>query len=81
MNSPRSNTDEATPTIWQSVPQVNGDCVGRASRRSPKPLLSTDIAATFKNFDLSVQSAAPARSLLFASHRGDHRRADMRRWQ
>jgi hypothetical protein len=30
--------------------------------------LFNGIAATFKNFDLSVQSAAPVRSLLFASH-------------
>jgi hypothetical protein len=47
----------------------------------PEARSFNDIAALFKNFDLSVQSAAPVRSLLFASHRGDHRRADMRRWQ
>ena len=43
--------------------------------------LFTTLAATFKNFDLSVQSPMPVRSLRFESHRGDHRRADIRRWQ
>jgi hypothetical protein len=40
-----------------------------------------DLAATFKNFDLSVQSQTRVRSLLFESHRGDDRRADIRRWR
>jgi hypothetical protein len=47
----------------------------------PEARSFNDIAALFKNCDLSVQSAAPVRSLLFASHRGDHRCADMWRWQ
>ena len=38
-----------------------------------------DIAALFKNFDLSVQSRTPVPSLLFDSHHGDYRRADIRR--
>ena len=45
----------------------------------PEARSFNDIAALFKNFDLSVQSPTPVRSLLFASHRGDHRRAEMRR--
>ena len=39
----------------------------------------SNIAATFKNFDLSVQSPTPVRSLLFESHRGDFCRAEIRR--
>jgi hypothetical protein len=41
--------------------------------------LFQNIADTFKNSDLSVQSPTPVRSLLFASHRGDHHRAGIRR--
>ena len=37
-----------------------------------EPRSFNDIAALFKNCDRSVQSAAPVRSLVFASHRGDH---------
>jgi hypothetical protein len=34
-------------------------------------LIATTLAATFKNSDISVQSPATARSLLFEQHRGD----------
>ena len=40
----------------------------------PEARSFNDIAATFKNFDLSVQSRTPVPSLLFESHRGDYRR-------
>ena len=41
-------------------------------RLPPSPVagLLSNIAATFKNFDLSVQSPMRVRSLLFESHRG-----------
>jgi hypothetical protein len=45
----------------------------------PEARSFNEIAALFKNFDLSVQSLTPVPSLLFDSHHGDYRRADIRR--
>ncbi len=66
-----------------AIPQMPAWRAGPPRRRrgGAEARSCNDIAALFKNFDLSVQSAAPMRSLLFAWHRGDRRRADMRRWQ
>lgn len=43
----------------------------------PEARSFNDIAAVCKNFDLSVQSRTPVPSLLFDSHDGDYRRADI----
>lgn len=44
---------------------------------APEARSFNDIAALFKNFDLSVQSRIRVPSLLFDSHHGDYRCADI----